>query len=90
MSKVLKTNDSNWRKLKKHEINAEQLTFKEKVQQISIFDKKIIRLLVDDTFINKDFTKGSEHNVFMEQGEHYIILHEGVYYGLYKSECEII
>lgn len=88
--KVLKTNDSNWSKLCKHQIKAEQMEFKEEMYQISLFDKKIVRILEDDTFINKDFTKGSEHQVFMEQGEHYIILHEGVYYGIYKSECELI
>ena len=56
-------------------------------KQISFFDKPIIVILENNTKFHKDFIKGAEFQLFMEQEENYIIYHCGVFYGLIKNEC---
>ena len=54
--------------------------------QISIFDKKLVTLIEDCTSIHPLLKKNSVYEVFMEQTEHYIILIDNVYYGIFKKD----
>lgn len=58
--------------------------------QIGFWDKPIVRFVEDDTSLNSKFKKGYSHEVFLETSEHYILLEDGVFYGTYKSTCELI
>ncbi|MEG2458091.1 MAG: hypothetical protein RSB41_04300 [Bacilli bacterium] len=55
-------------------------------QQLNIFDKPKVKLINNFTNMNLRLTKNSIHEVFMEQKEHYIILLDNVFYGIYKTD----
>ena len=62
------------------------------MEQISIFEtlKPRVILLNDKSWINSRLTIGAEFELFMETEEHYIILINDVYYGIFKCECEVV
>lgn len=62
------------------------------MEQISIFEtlKPRVILLNDKSWINNRLTAGAEFELFMETEEHYIILIDDVYYGIFKCECEVV
>ena len=62
------------------------------MEQISIFEilKPRVILIKDNSWINNRFIKGAEFEMFMETEEHYIILIDDVYYGIFKCECEVV
>lgn len=55
--------------------------------QLSFFDKPRIQFLVDNKNLNEKFIKGAEFEVYMEEGEHYIIYLDEVFYGTWKKNC---
>lgn len=55
-------------------------------QQLNIFDKPKVKLIKDCTNMNPLLKKNSMHEVFMEQTEHYIILIDNVFYGIFKTD----
>ncbi|NFI55864.1 hypothetical protein FDA48_05660 [Clostridium botulinum] len=48
-----------------------------------------IKFIEDNTNLNKDFVMGSVFEVFTEHENNYIIFHDNVYYGPFKSNCII-
>ena len=56
--------------------------------QISIFDKPKVKLIEDCTSVHPLLTKDSIQDVFMEQDNHYIILLDEVYYGIFKNRAK--
>lgn len=60
-------------------------------EQITFWDnlkvKSRVVFIETDTELHKDFKKGSEFELFMEQSENYIIFHENVFYGPMKTKC---
>lgn len=62
------------------------------MEQISIFEtlKPRVILLSDNSWIDKKLVSGAEFEMFMETKEHYIILIDDVYYGIFKCECEVV
>lgn len=63
--------------------------------QIGFFDKpkgnnkKKVRFIKDVTDLNYKFVKGFTHEVYMEQPNNYILHVDGVFYGVFKENCEI-
>ena len=55
--------------------------------QISFFDKPRVIFLEDNKELCEDFEKGSDWELFMEVGEHYVIYHKGIYYHTWKKYC---
>lgn len=55
--------------------------------QISIFDKPKVKLIEDCTSVHPLLIKDSIQDVFMEQDNHYIILLDDVYYGIFKNRA---
>lgn len=62
------------------------------MEQISIFEilKPRVILIKDNSWIDKKLVAGAEFELFMETEEHYIILIDDVYYGIFKCECEVV
>lgn len=62
------------------------------MEQISIFETLKPRVILknDEIWINSRLTQGAEFELFMETEEHYIILIDDVYYGIFKCECEVV
>ena len=62
------------------------------MEQISIFEtlKPRVILIKDNSWIDKKLVSGAEFEMFMETEEHYIILIDDVYYGIFKCECEVV
>ena len=58
--------------------------------QISFWDKPVARFTKDNTSLNNKFKKGYTHEIFLETSQHYILLEDGVFYGTYKNNCELI
>ncbi|MEG2511406.1 MAG: hypothetical protein RSB00_03490 [Bacilli bacterium] len=55
-------------------------------QQLNIFDKQKVKLIKDFTNMHLGLTKNSIQEVYLEQTEHYIILLDDVFYGIYKHD----
>ena len=57
--------------------------------QISLFEqiKPRVIFIEDDKELCEDFEKGSDWELFMEVGEHYVIYHKGIYYHPWKKYC---
>lgn len=58
------------------------------MQQLSFWDKSLIKFKEDDTELNNNFVKGSVWEYEFEQEDNFIILLDGVYYGPLKRLCE--
>ena len=56
--------------------------------QISFWDKQVVEIINDCTWINPKLQKGSKFRIFLEQTTHWIILLDGIFYGIYKTDCK--
>ena len=62
------------------------------MEQLSIFDilKPQIRIKNDKSWIYEKLVKGAVFEIFMETENHYHVLVDETYYGIYKKDCEVI
>lgn len=55
--------------------------------QLGFWDKAKVVFIKDDTSLNPKFVKDAEFEVYMEQGQNYIIYLDNIFYGPLKTSC---